>query len=66
MLRLLALGLTLTTGGIGGWVWWSPKSEDPAAVRAEQFAANGEEGAEARWRTNQPRHWRYIVIGKRQ
>lgn len=62
MLRLLALGLLLTGGGVGGWVWCSPKPEDPAAARADEFSENGPEGAEYRWRTSQSRHWRYVMI----
>ena len=63
MLRLLAFGLVLTSGGVGGWAWW-PKADNPAAARAEAFAENGEEGAEYRWRTNQSRHWRYVVTAR--
>lgn len=64
MLRLLALGFVVTTGGVGSWVWWTPKPTDPAAARAEAFAENGPEGAEYRWRTNQSRHWRYVVTAR--
>lgn len=58
MVRLLVLVL-IVLGGLGGWACWP---SHPQAAHPEDPAENGPETARYRWETDQPTHWRYVVI----
>jgi hypothetical protein len=67
--RLMIAGVVLCGLCVWGFAYSdvSSATADPVRVRAGTEAAEGgnHDEAEARWRSNQSRHWRHVAIGNR-